>query len=81
MKATCYGCRALSGGPQSSLGYRCDLGFRLDQGIAGTTGPRPLVECPKPRTVRGVVYWLDMKAANGGRAPLYQKEDHKHAPR
>jgi hypothetical protein len=70
VKRTCYGCRALSGSPQSTGGYRCDLAYRTDP--HGHGGPRPLVECPKPRTVAGFYHWQAIKSASNGQPPLFE---------
>ncbi len=77
MKVTCYGCRALTGGPQTFGGYRCALGY----GIDNLRAPRPLVECPKPRTNAGLCHWLSIRTASGGSAPLYERGDNRHGPK
>lgn len=68
MKATCYGCRALEG----SQTYRCALGYAQTN---GRDGPRPLAECPKPRTNAGLCHWYGVRQANGGRPPRFEAED------
>ncbi len=72
MKQTCFGCRALNNHAVQTRGYK----------IKDThSGPRPEVDCPKPRTNSGLVHWLSLKTARGGRPPIFEVGDNKHGPK
>lgn len=52
MKKTCVGCRALDGHTYENS-YRCEIGYRTKDNEKGAfLAPKPLEECPKPRTIK-----------------------------
>ncbi|WP_393965203.1 hypothetical protein [Exiguobacterium sp. S22-S28] len=51
MKKTCGGCRALDGHSYDNQ-YKCELGFEIRNELKRDGFPKPLEECPKPKTIK-----------------------------